>query len=83
MHKASPQIPVLFRPLLVSGMLGVQDQWPIILINNEQPREEQAAAIYHEALHLLGLVDEDGVERMAVKLAAACPEIVDLLTGDK
>lgn len=77
--RADCQIPVVFRPLLVSGMLAVQEVWPMILIDSEQSREEQAKAIFHEVLHLLGVVDEEGAERMAVKLAAACPELPSLL----
>lgn len=69
---------VLFRPLLVQGMVRRDfeyDSW-MILVDNEQSEAQQTVTLYHEALHLLGLTDEDQVEAMAKKLADACPEIL-------
>ena len=71
------------RPLLVAGMVGwYQDgehQRPMVLVNSELPRREQNITIWHEILHLMGMVDETVVEEMAVKLADTvdATEIVD------
>lgn len=76
-------IRVLFRPLLVSGAVGTIDGKAgagiVILIDSEQPEPEQLVALWHETLHLLGLKDEHQVEALALKLAAACPEILPLV----
>lgn len=80
-HRA--KVPVIFRPMLVSGMLSAdleRDTW-LILVDSEQSEPEQAVALFHEMLHLIGLQDETQVEAMAQKLAAACPEILPLLHG--
>jgi hypothetical protein len=68
---------VLFRPLLVSGMLAYTDsRGEAIIIDSEQEPAEQIIALWHETLHLLGLKNEDQVEAMAQRLANACPEIL-------
>lgn len=78
-----PQTRVLFRPLLVSGMLAKGDGGDMyILVDDEQSESEQVIALWHETLHLLGLLDETQVEAMAQRLAVACPEIVQLLKGN-
>ena len=65
-----------FRPLLVQGQLATDDNGILLLIDSEQPDAEKIVTIWHETLHLLGLTDEEQVESMANKLAAACPEIL-------
>jgi hypothetical protein len=70
---------IIFRPLLVTGIFGQSPDGPVILIDSEMPQSEQAIALWHEALHWLGLDDERQVEAMAVRLAAAVPEIVPVL----
>jgi len=76
----SPErVPVMFRPLLVNGILGVRDGRPIILVDTDQPESEQLVTVWHEALHLLGLTNEAQVEALAQRLAAACPEILPTL----
>lgn len=67
---------VIFRPMLVSGMVATSDAGVLVLIDSEQPDAEQLVALWHEALHLLGLRDEDQVEAFAQRLAQACPEIL-------
>lgn len=69
---------ILFRPLLTSGLIGKSDAGhTYILIDSEQPEAEQLVALWHEALHLLGLTDEDLVEIMARHLAECCPEVLE------
>ena len=70
---------VHLRPMLVSGMLAAIGERPVILVDSEQPDAEQAVALWHEVAHLLGVVDEAAAEAMAVRLAAAVPEILELL----
>lgn len=67
---------IIFRPLLVSGMLATDEHGVVMLIDSEQPETEQAVAVWHEVLHMLGLYNEVEVEAMAQRLGAACPEIV-------
>lgn len=67
---------IIFRPLLVTGIFGHSPDGPVILIDSEMPQSEQAIALFHEALHWLGFDDEAHVEAMALRLAAAVPEIV-------
>ena len=67
---------VIFRHLLVSGMVATSDAGVLVLIDSEQPESEQLVALWHEALHLIGLRDEDQVEAFAQRLAQACPEIL-------
>lgn len=74
---ADPVARVLFRPLLVSGMLAKGDGGDTyILVDDEQPESEQVIALWHETLHLLGLKDEAQVEAFAQLLARACPGIL-------
>jgi hypothetical protein len=49
---------------------------PMILIDSESSPIEQAVTIFHELFHLAGITDENLVEAMAQRCAAACPEIV-------
>lgn len=72
-----------FRPLLVSGMTGRSADAVHILIDTEQTNFEQVRSIWHETLHLLGIADEEAVEGMARKLAAACPEVLPILKDIK
>lgn len=77
------KVRVIFRPMLVSGMLSAdleRGSW-LILVDSEQSEPEQTVSLFHEMLHLIGLLDEKKVEAMAQKLAAACPEILPLLHG--
>lgn len=71
---------ILFRPLLTSGCIAKGDGgYTYILIDSEQPELEQIIAVWHEALHLLGLTHEDDVEALAQRLAAAFPEILPMV----
>jgi hypothetical protein len=71
---------ILFRPLLTSAFVGTGDAGKIyILIDSDQSVAEQTIALWHETLHLLGLTDEDQVEALARRLAAAFPEILDVV----
>ncbi len=85
-------IEILFRPLLVSGSLATKDNTTLfsstllIMINDEQPRDQQVVALWHETVHLLLMAagieaphDEAWVEETARKLAKACPEILDIM----
>jgi hypothetical protein len=80
-----------FRPLLVSGMLAAaEDGAMVILVDDEQPRREQAAAIWHELVHLLmvaagvpaWLHDERRIDDMAKRLATAAPDIMGQKVDD-
>jgi len=72
-------VKVIFRPLLVNGMLADSDDGPVILIDSDQSICEQGVTFWHEALHLLGLTDEAKVEEMARRLYAAVPEIINVI----
>lgn len=76
------------RPLLNSGMLAkAEDGAWVMLIDSEQPKAEQAQAVFHELLHVLLLFGgvpswlhcEPRIEAMAKRLAEAAPDVVDLL----
>lgn len=77
LRAAPPRI--VFRPLLTSGMYAGSEAGRLILIDSEQPESEQLIALWHETLHLLGLRDDDLVEPMARRLAAACPELLQAI----
>lgn len=72
-------IEIRVRPMLVSGMLASTGMRPVILIDSEQPRAQQTLALWHEAMHLLGIRDDAVAEDLARRLAAAVPEILDLV----
>lgn len=79
-------IRLAFRPLLVQGSTCQVPDGLLILIDSEQSRTEQAISIWHETLHLLLLAsgsshDEAAIEVMARRLAATCPEIVEMCGG--
>lgn len=83
---AGPRL--VFRPLLVSGMVGDTSDGKLILIDSEQPSAQQVVAIWHETVHLLLLAagkvrpeehDEATIDAIAHRLAVACPEIIDLV----
>lgn len=74
-----------FRPMLVSGMTGCDDHGAVtMLIDSEQCEAAQARALYHEMIHALLIAgdapkeahDEEKIEALAVRLAAAVPEII-------
>jgi hypothetical protein len=68
---------IIFCPMLTCGFTGTNEAGDVcILIDSEQDEREQTVTLYHEALHLLGLVDEEQVEAMAQRLAKACPELL-------
>jgi hypothetical protein len=57
-------------------MLAADHKGSKILIDEEQPIDQQILTLWHETLHLLGLDDEERIEALAARLAAACPEIL-------
>lgn len=78
---------IKFRRLLYSGMVMTPtDPGKIgymILVNSEQSEEQQAITLWHEIIHVLELANdkasgEEAVEALAVKLAKACPEILEI-----
>lgn len=69
-------IPLKVRPLLVSGMLALDAEGPVIVIDSEQDPKEQVIALWHEVLHLLGLTDEFLADEMAMALAGAAPDVL-------
>lgn len=73
---------IQLRPLLTKGMFAKDDQGFVILISSEQDRHEQVTTLWHEVLHMVLLAagkqaphDEEWIERAAVQLARACPDI--------
>lgn len=75
------------RPLLLQGCLGyaVDGGKAKIFVDEAQTKEQAAITVWHELIHLIKdgarcLIphDETEVEVMAVRLAAAFPEIIDL-----
>lgn len=88
----APPFRIELRPLLVDGGLysmrtdGVIDCDWLMAISSEQSLELQAVALWHETLHLLLFAagipaphDEDQIEALARRLAAACPEVYPML----
>lgn len=80
-YRPPPVLTIKFRPLLVSGSYGESPNGPVILIDSEQPPEQQLTAMWHEVLHLvlaaLGRAhDENWIETMALRIAAACPDLL-------
>lgn len=71
-------IDIIFRPLLVSGMLAVKsgslEPRVTILIDSQQPTKEQTIALFHELLHLVcPKMSEDAVECFARAMAKELP----------
>jgi hypothetical protein len=82
MHLLQPMrtfVPLLVRPLLVSGMLATDEVGVCVVIDSEQDDVEKVKAFWHEVLHLFGLADEVQVERIALLLAEACPSVLRTL----
>jgi hypothetical protein len=82
---AAGKLRIVFRPLLVQGMLASDDVGPLIFISADDTPEEQVVTLWHETVHLLLQAaghtthDEQVVESIAHRLAAACPEILGLV----
>lgn len=80
-----PPYRLMFRPLVVSGMLATDDSGWVILVDNEQSREEQTVALCHELVHTVLLAsgqhahDEALVDDLALRMARACPDLLDLI----
>lgn len=80
-----PPYRLVFRPLVVSGMLATDDAGWVILVDNEQSREEQTIAFCHELVHTALLAsgqhvhDEAVVDDLASRMARACPDLLDLV----
>lgn len=77
------------RPLLVPGMMGGGPRSIFIFLCKGLAREEAILTLWHEIVHVLLMAggqpqphDEAGVERLAAKLAAACPEVLALCGVD-
>lgn len=80
-----PALTFQFRPLLLSGMilLDKETDGVLILIDSEQSEEQQTITLWHEIIHHLEIAagkssGEEAVEALAVKLAKACPEVLQL-----
>lgn len=76
---------VQVRPLLTNGGFGFGPESLFILLAEGQSKTEAGITMWHEVVHMLkrlkgpGTVhDEPEVERIAQKLYAACPEILEL-----
>lgn len=70
-----PRLRIERRPLLVSGMLADSLDGPLILIDSEQPADEQRRAKWHEVVHMVwqaegGVAPHD--EKDVDDLARAC-----------
>lgn len=77
----APILSITFRPLLVSGTYGQAPNGIVILIDSEQPPEQQLKAVWHEVLHLVltaldKVHDENWIETAALRLATACPDLL-------
>lgn len=72
------------RPLLTQGGFGYGPSTLFILLGDTLERKEAEETLWHEVVHMLkrvkgpGPQDEDEVDRIAKKLAAVCPEIIEL-----
>ncbi len=79
------------RPLLTCGVSGSGPTTIFILVGSGQSRAEAAITLWHEVVHILMAAGghappttsdelsalESRVESAAVRLAAACPEVVE------
>lgn len=80
-HEEGTALTIKFRPLLVCGSYGESPSGPVILIDSEQPTEQQLTTLWHEVLHLVLAAlnkahDENWIETMARRFAAACPDLL-------
>lgn len=73
------------RPLLTCGGTGYGPGTIFILLADDLDRAEATATLWHEIVHILKKVgggtdnhDEAEVDAIAKKLAAACPEVLEL-----
>lgn len=73
------------RPLLVCAMLCTGPKGITVLMADNLTRTEAAHTVWHEMVHLLLRAgggktqhDEEHVEAIAERLAAACPEVLEL-----
>lgn len=71
------------RPLLVTGTMGGGPNSIFIYLMTGLERGEAAVTLWHEILHVLHFAggtehNEDAIEAMAQKLAAACPEVLTI-----
>ena len=90
-RRAIVMLDVHVCPLLVSGMLTSRDgtDRPLILIDKDQPPEEQNKALWHEIVHLLLWSasetdhDEAEIEMLAQRLHAAWPDALSRITRSK
>lgn len=77
---------IQFGKLLISGMLRAGPCGVSILIDSEQSQNEMAISVWHEIIHLIEMgagkdakdCDEEMTEKLAVRLAEAFPEILEL-----
>jgi hypothetical protein len=88
----APPFRIEIRPLLIGGMVATEPSgawW--LLLDAEQEARQKAISLWHETVHLLmfaaGLPapqhDEQQIEAIAVRLAAACPDILQILKLSK
>lgn len=82
----SPKYPLRIevRPLLTCGVFGFGPDSIFILLAEGMTRQEAATTLWHEIIHVVKSAhtldghDEAEIERIAEKLSAACPEILEL-----
>ena len=77
------------RPLLTYGGIGWSEKEIFIYLADDLAGSQAAHALWHEIVHLLmsagGHEDHDEVkiDALADRLAAACPEVLELCGVDK
>lgn len=88
--RQAPHIPTAIplrihvRPLLVEGCIAYTPAVVEILLDSEQTPTEAAHTLWHELVHLLLILggrtdhDEEQVDKIAARLAQACPEVLTL-----
>lgn len=85
---------IIVRPLLVCANTGSGPNGIFIMLADDLPRDEAAVSLWHEFVHIFKRIgdrehlntaeNEAEVEAIAKKLAACCPEILDLCgVGEK
>jgi hypothetical protein len=86
----TPALRIQLRPCLVCGVIIRHEptgRCRIVLNESlEEDRAEMATTLWHELLHFIELslghhrhsINEEKTEAMAKKLAATCPEIIEL-----
>lgn len=74
------------RPLLSCGGCGFGDGSIFIMLADDLQRQDARVTAWHEVIHILKMAggqmdghNESQVDDMAVKLADACPEILEML----